>query len=219
MYYIIMPIIGLLCACLVMGCAMGLIACLVGFIFKFLGFKTGSWLYSLITIIIFVALLENIGIVMGKCFPENKKKEHTETWQQSQREQKNTKNQHGQYGNQGDNKTHDHRNTNQQQHNDKGYESGQKQQKNNGHGNKQKSGRTGSEQTIGIDRRLVWCFSVFCLPHQATEDQIRQQYRKLVKLYHPDVHASKGQEYVDIATKKLGEIHQAYAIFKDKGMV
>jgi DnaJ like chaperone protein len=53
------------------------------------------------------------------------------------------------------------------------------------------------------------------------EEQIKRQYRKLVKEYHPDRILSKGlpEEFIQIAQDKFREIQEAYeGIKKERGM-
>ncbi|MDD2698685.1 MAG: DnaJ domain-containing protein [Arcobacteraceae bacterium] len=52
----------------------------------------------------------------------------------------------------------------------------------------------------------------------ASSDEIKKQYRKLVKQYHPDVITGQGadQATIDKATNKLQDINEAYEIIKAK---
>ena len=55
----------------------------------------------------------------------------------------------------------------------------------------------------------------------ATDEEIKQQYRKLVKEYHPDMVASKGlpEEFTQFAHDKFREIQEAYdAVKKERGI-
>jgi DnaJ like chaperone protein len=59
------------------------------------------------------------------------------------------------------------------------------------------------------------------LSPQATNEEIRQQYRKLVADNHPDKLMGRGvpREFVDIATRKLAAINAAYdTIAKERGL-
>ena len=54
-------------------------------------------------------------------------------------------------------------------------------------------------------------YKVLELEKNATEEQIKSSYRKLVRKWHPD----KNQDNVEEATKKFREISEAYAILSD----
>jgi DnaJ like chaperone protein len=56
---------------------------------------------------------------------------------------------------------------------------------------------------------------------RASDDEIKRQYRKLVKEYHPDKIASKGlpEEFTKLANDKFREIQDAYdAVRRERGM-
>jgi len=55
-------------------------------------------------------------------------------------------------------------------------------------------------------------FIVLGVSHNATEDEIRKAYRKLVKENHPDALMSQGvpKEMIDTATEKIATINDAY---------
>jgi DnaJ like chaperone protein len=64
-------------------------------------------------------------------------------------------------------------------------------------------------------------YDVLRLSPQATDAEIRQQYRKLVADNHPDKLMGRGvpAEFVDIATRKLAAINAAYdTIAKERGL-
>jgi DnaJ like chaperone protein len=64
-------------------------------------------------------------------------------------------------------------------------------------------------------------YDVLKLGPQATDDEIRRQYRKLVSDNHPDKLIGRGvpAEFVDIATRKLAAINAAYdTISKERGL-
>lgn len=52
-------------------------------------------------------------------------------------------------------------------------------------------------------------YDILNVPKNATEDEIKKAYRKLVRQYHPDVNTA------DDADKKMGEINNAYETLKD----
>ncbi len=54
-----------------------------------------------------------------------------------------------------------------------------------------------------------------------SDDQIKSQYRKMVRDYHPDTIAAKGlpEDFIKFANSKFQEIHQAYEMIKqERGM-
>ena len=60
-------------------------------------------------------------------------------------------------------------------------------------------------------------YEILELPNNASFDEVKKQYRKLARKYHPDflgLDASKG--IINDATKKLQEINQAYETIKQK---
>ena len=65
---------------------------------------------------------------------------------------------------------------------------------------------------------LEKAFSTLEIDENASNDEIKKQYRKLVKQYHPDVITGQGadQATIDKATNKLQEINEAYEIIKAK---
>ena len=54
-----------------------------------------------------------------------------------------------------------------------------------------------------------------CTP-ESSNDEIKSNYKKLVKEFHPDKIISKGlpEEFIDFATKKFQEIQDAYSTIK-----
>jgi DnaJ like chaperone protein len=64
-------------------------------------------------------------------------------------------------------------------------------------------------------------YDVLRLNPQATDEEVRQQYRKLVRDNHPDKLMGRGvpPEFVEIATRKLAAINAAYdTIAKERGI-
>ncbi|MBW1893609.1 MAG: TerB family tellurite resistance protein [Deltaproteobacteria bacterium] len=64
-------------------------------------------------------------------------------------------------------------------------------------------------------------YSVLGTDPNASDDQIKQQYRKLVREYHPDTIASKGlpEEFTKFANDKFREIQEAYeTVKKERGL-
>lgn len=71
----------------------------------------------------------------------------------------------------------------------------------------------------GKDRRHY--YATLGLPVDASDDEIKSKYRRLVVEYHPDKVVSKGlpEEFVELAETKFREIQEAYeAIKKERGM-
>lgn len=64
--------------------------------------------------------------------------------------------------------------------------------------------------TSRADPRRAAALAVLELPLGATEDEIRQRHRELVKRYHPDAHAHLGANGVEAATARFREIQKAY---------
>ncbi|MBP1545921.1 MAG: J domain-containing protein [Oscillospiraceae bacterium] len=52
-------------------------------------------------------------------------------------------------------------------------------------------------------------YQVLGVPYNATEDEIKKKYRKLVKQYHPDLHPND-----PAAAQKMSEINAAYELIK-----
>jgi DnaJ like chaperone protein len=50
-----------------------------------------------------------------------------------------------------------------------------------------------------------------CTP-ASTNEEIKSNYRKLIKEFHPDTIVSKGlpEEFIDFAEKRFREIHESY---------
>lgn len=53
-------------------------------------------------------------------------------------------------------------------------------------------------------------YQVLGVSHDATEDEIRQAYRRLAKQYHPDLHPGDAQ-----AAQKMNEVNEAYDLLKN----
>lgn len=63
---------------------------------------------------------------------------------------------------------------------------------------------------------LSKAYEVLEITQDSSNDELKKQYRKLVKQYHPDVITGQGadQATIDKATNKLQEINEAYEIIK-----
>lgn len=53
-------------------------------------------------------------------------------------------------------------------------------------------------------------YQVLGVPHNASEDEIRQAYRRLAKKYHPDLNPGDAQ-----AAQKMNEVNEAYDLLKN----
>ena len=64
-------------------------------------------------------------------------------------------------------------------------------------------------------------YSVLKCDHNASDDEVKKQYRKLVTEYHPDKIEAKGlpEEFIKLANEKFKEIQEAWdAIKKERGI-
>lgn len=64
-------------------------------------------------------------------------------------------------------------------------------------------------------------YAVLKCDHNASDDEIKKQYRKLVTEYHPDKIEAKGlpEEFIKLANEKFKEIQEAYdEIKKERGL-
>lgn len=58
--------------------------------------------------------------------------------------------------------------------------------------------------------------AIFGLSPGATNDQIREAYKKMISQYHPDRVANLGKELQELATKKTKDITEAYQTLKKR---
>ena len=65
---------------------------------------------------------------------------------------------------------------------------------------------------------LAKAYTTLEMSETASDDELKKQYRKLVKQYHPDIITGQGadKDTIDKATNKLQEINEAYEIIKTK---
>lgn len=62
-------------------------------------------------------------------------------------------------------------------------------------------------------------YKIMALSSSATDEEVKSTYRKLVRQYHPDKHASKSQEEVRKAEEQFKKIQEAYnEIKKERGL-
>jgi DnaJ like chaperone protein len=83
------------------------------------------------------------------------------------------------------------------------------------------SGHTFDDMVASRGKDVRRHYATLGLPVDASEDEIKSKYRRLVVEYHPDKVVSKGlpEEFVELAEKKLREIQEAYeAIKQERGM-
>ena len=61
-------------------------------------------------------------------------------------------------------------------------------------------------------------YEVLGVDKNASFDEIKQRYKELVRQYHPDILAGRGEskEVIERSTKKLQEINEAYGCLKEK---
>ena len=61
-------------------------------------------------------------------------------------------------------------------------------------------------------------YEVLGVDKNASFDEIKQRYKELVRQYHPDILAGRGEskEVIECSTKKLQEINEAYGRLKEK---
>ncbi len=56
-------------------------------------------------------------------------------------------------------------------------------------------------------------YDVLGVPRTASDEEIKQAYRRLARLHHPDVHADKDKE---LHTRKMQEVNEAYSVLGSK---
>lgn len=61
-----------------------------------------------------------------------------------------------------------------------------------------------------IDARTRRAYALLGLEHTATDEEVRNAYRRLAKVHHPDRYQQVGQEAVDAATERFQDINAAY---------
>ncbi len=73
------------------------------------------------------------------------------------------------------------------------------------------SRNTHNDETMTFDK----AFSVLGLKNNATNDEVKDSYRKKMKEYHPDRVSGLGEELQELAKKKTMEINQAYDFIRN----
>lgn len=59
-------------------------------------------------------------------------------------------------------------------------------------------------------------FEILGIEKDASQDKIKEAYRKMAKQYHPDKVIHLGKEFQEIAEKRFKEIQKAYEMLKGK---
>jgi DnaJ-domain-containing protein 1 len=67
-----------------------------------------------------------------------------------------------------------------------------------------------------LDPKEVEFYQVLNLPHNSSFEQIRQAYKNLIKIYHPDKWIHKTPQEQKQAAQKAQQINLAYSYFKKK---
>lgn len=81
----------------------------------------------------------------------------------------------------------------------------------NGESEKQQSRNQRSRRRTDVEQR-AWALSVLGLSEEATPEQIKQAYRRLAQLHHPDKFARLGPEAVEAANTIFKKINEAYEV-------
>jgi len=62
----------------------------------------------------------------------------------------------------------------------------------------------------------AYFLQVLKLSGAVTKDQIKEQYKKLVRKYHPDIFQNLDDEFVEIATRRTQQLNEAFEFFEKK---
>ncbi len=84
------------------------------------------------------------------------------------------------------------------------------------YGNRQRgsTGNRGQQQGTGNEKKDP--YTVLGVGRNASADEIKKAYRRLVNTYHPDKVSHMGEEFQQLAEKKFKEIQEAYLQLKTK---
>jgi DnaJ like chaperone protein len=84
------------------------------------------------------------------------------------------------------------------------------------YGNRQRgsTGNRGQQQGAGGEKKDP--YTVLGVGRNASADEIKKAYRRLVNTYHPDKVSHMGEEFQQLAEKKFKEIQEAYLQLKTK---
>ena len=66
------------------------------------------------------------------------------------------------------------------------------------------------KHNLSVDSSLAEYYEVLKVPPKATEEEIKQAYRMLVKQYHPDVQGRVDEKTAILLKKKMAKINEAY---------
>ena len=75
---------------------------------------------------------------------------------------------------------------------------------------------SGSNSQFEKNRSLKDPFEVLGIEKDASQEKIKEAYRKMAKKYHPDRVVHLGKEFQEIAEKRFKEIQEAYEVLKEK---
>lgn len=89
---------------------------------------------------------------------------------------------------------------------EKEFEKKRKENSNTNHSNSRKTNHS------NLSPELQKAYSVLGIEPSASIDEIKNQKKKLLKRYHPDLFANQGEEMIKKATKKAQSINHAYEI-------
>jgi hypothetical protein len=72
-----------------------------------------------------------------------------------------------------------------------------------------------NSKSYNKDRVLLHHYNILELPYDASLKQVKDHYRRLAKMYHPDRVSHKNSTIVEIYTKKFQEIQNSYQYLKE----
>jgi len=75
---------------------------------------------------------------------------------------------------------------------------------------------SGSNSQFAKNRSIKDPFEVLGIEKDASQEKIKEAYRKSAKKYHPDKVVHLGKEFQEIAEKRFKEIQEAYEVLKEK---
>jgi len=67
-----------------------------------------------------------------------------------------------------------------------------------------------------VDEKYKSYLDYMGLSNQATKKEIKQKYRKMAKIYHPDKISNSSKDAINQATKNMQELNAAYAYLMNK---
>lgn len=84
------------------------------------------------------------------------------------------------------------------------------------YGDRQRDSTGNREQKPGTGGEKKDPYTVLGVGKNASADEIKKAYRRLVNTYHPDKVSHMGEEFQQLAEKKFKEIQEAYLKLKTK---